>query len=96
MCKSVPNKKYVNKEKVANFSDTKFYEARASSVLLNLLVISTTTLNYGPSDWSRTSGLLNPIQARYQTAPHPEIHYNNIIHHETIYVKDFFYFLGLL
>ena len=26
----------------------------------------------GPSDWSRTSGLLNPIQARYQTAPHPE------------------------
>ena len=27
----------------------------------------------GPSDWIRTSGLLNPIQARYQTSPHPEI-----------------------
>ena len=28
----------------------------------------------GPSDWIRTSGLLNPIQARYQTSPHPDIH----------------------
>ena len=28
---------------------------------------------FGPSDWSRTSGLLNPIQARYQTAPHPVV-----------------------
>ena len=27
----------------------------------------------GPSDWIRTSGLLNPIQARYQTSPHPEV-----------------------
>ena len=27
---------------------------------------------YGPSDWIRTSGLLNPIQARYQTSPHPD------------------------
>ena len=26
----------------------------------------------GPSDWIRTSGLLNPIQARYQTSPHPD------------------------
>ena len=26
----------------------------------------------GPSDWNRTSGLLNPIQARYQSAPHPD------------------------
>ena len=31
-----------------------------------------TFLFLGPSDWSRTSGLLNPIQARYQTAPHPD------------------------
>ena len=30
-------------------------------------------LSFGPSDWIRTSGLLNPIQARYQTSPHPEI-----------------------
>ena len=28
---------------------------------------------FGPSDWSRTSGLLNPIQARYQTALHPDV-----------------------
>ena len=28
---------------------------------------------FGPSDWIRTSGLLNPIQARYQTSPNPEI-----------------------
>ena len=27
---------------------------------------------YGPSDRSRTCGLLNPIQARYQTALHPD------------------------
>ena len=32
-----------------------------------------TGLFRGPSDWSRTSGLLNPIQARYQTAPHPDL-----------------------
>jgi hypothetical protein len=31
---------------------------------------------HGPSDWSRTSGLLNPIQARYQTAPHPVVHFS--------------------
>ena len=30
--------------------------------------------SFGPSDWIRTSGLLNPIQARYQTSPHPDIH----------------------
>ena len=29
--------------------------------------------SFGPSDWIRTSGLLNPIQARYQTSPHPDI-----------------------
>ncbi len=30
-------------------------------------------LSFGPSDWIRTSGLLNPIQARYQTSPHPVV-----------------------
>ncbi len=30
----------------------------------------------GPSDWNRTSGLLNPIQARYQSAPHPDFDIN--------------------
>ena len=28
---------------------------------------------FGPSDRSRTCGLLNPIQARYQAALHPEL-----------------------
>ena len=28
---------------------------------------------FGPSVEIRTQGLLNPIQARYQTSPHPEI-----------------------
>ena len=28
---------------------------------------------FGPSVEIRTRGLLNPIQARYQTSPHPEI-----------------------
>ena len=28
---------------------------------------------YGPSVEIRTRGLLNPIQARYQTSPHPDI-----------------------
>ena len=28
--------------------------------------------NFGPSVEIRTRGLLNPIQARYQTSPHPE------------------------
>ena len=31
----------------------------------------------GPSDRSRTCGLLNPIQARYQSALHPEIFSNS-------------------
>lgn len=36
------------------------------------------TFSIGPSDWIRTSGLLNPIQARYQTSPHPVISLNRI------------------
>ena len=30
--------------------------------------------HYGPSVEIRTQGLLNPIQARYQTSPHPDFH----------------------
>ena len=29
--------------------------------------------SFGPSVEIRTQGLLNPIQARYQTSPHPDI-----------------------
>ena len=32
-----------------------------------------TTVFHGPSVEIRTRGLLNPIQARYQTSPHPDI-----------------------
>ena len=32
--------------------------------------------HFGPSDRSRTCGLLNPIQALYQTEPHPDNLYN--------------------
>ena len=31
-------------------------------------------LSFGPSAEIRTQGLLNPIQARYQTSPHPDLH----------------------
>ena len=30
-------------------------------------------VNFGPSVEIRTRGLLNPIQARYQTSPHPDM-----------------------
>ena len=35
-------------------------------------VFTSKTPVFGPSDWIRTSGLLNPIQARYQTSLHPD------------------------
>ena len=34
---------------------------------------ATSTSFYGPSVEIRTRGLLNPIQARYQTSPHPDM-----------------------
>ena len=37
------------------------------------VTLAVTGLFFGPSDWNRTSGLLNPIQARYQTSPHPDM-----------------------
>ena len=43
----------------------------------------------GPSDWSRTSGLLNPIQARYQTAPHPEISQRLLYHSKKCFASHF-------
>ncbi len=43
----------------------------------NKKATSQKTDGFGPSGESRTHGLLNPIQARYQTALHPDndIHY---------------------
>ena len=52
----------------------------------------------GPSDWIRTSGLLNPIQARYQTSPHPDMSYLvaslSMIAHFPQTCKPFFHFSG--
>ena len=42
---------------------------KAESVRTRLLLFLTAI--FGPSGESRTHGLLNPIQARYQTALHP-------------------------
>ena len=39
----------------------------------NKKAISQKTDGFGPSGESRTHGLLNPIQARYQTALHPDV-----------------------
>ena len=46
-------------------------ETRMNTKKIGVTSISSPLL--GPSDWSRTSGLLNPIQARYQSALHPEM-----------------------
>ena len=40
-------------------------------ILSDLTLLLTLTAIFGPSGESRTHGLLNPIQARYQTALHP-------------------------
>ena len=54
---------------------------------------------FGPSYWIRTSGLLNPIQARYQTSPHPDICFcrwgvspvdSHILSHASANVNTFF------
>ena len=52
---------------------------------------------YGPSVEIRTRGLLNPIQARYQTSPHPDILFaalgdSDILPHNFRKCKHYFYF----
>ena len=46
---------------------------RSSSIVFDYGISQTSLFFFGPSDRSRTCGLLNPIQARYQSALHPEI-----------------------
>ena len=56
---------------------------------------------FGPSVEIRTQGLLNPIQARYQTSPHPDIHLpvRQLIYNSTLFsilqplIFDFFIFV---
>ena len=47
---------------------------------------------FGPSVEIRTRGLLNPIQARYQTSPHPDasVDCQNILAHRLKKSKYFF------
>lgn len=53
---------------------------------------------FGPSAEIRTQGLLNPIQARYQTSPHPDMSYLvaslSMIAHFPQTCKPFFHFSG--
>ena len=42
---------------------------------------------FGPSGESRTHGLLNPIQARYQTALHPDVTLGDINNYSTFRFK---------
>ena len=55
---------------------------------------------YGLGERIRTSGLLNPIQARYQTALHPDIRLrfpsatDRIIHLNAVFVKGIGEFIG--
>ena len=44
-----------------------------ATALYNKKAIDHSIDGFGPSGESRTHGLLNPIQARYQTALHPDV-----------------------
>ena len=46
-------------------------KTKKRQILSDLTLLLTLTAIFGPSGESRTHGLLNPIQARYQTALHP-------------------------
>ena len=46
------------------------------NIYLEVIIYKLLNTKNGPSDWNRTSGLLNPIQARYQSAPHPDFDTN--------------------
>ena len=56
-------------------SDCIIYQIDFCKILVKRILAK--TLNSGPSDRNRTCGLLNPIQARYQTAPHPVMNFNS-------------------
>ena len=57
----INNRKYVEKRNIPE--KTRYNNKKATSQK---------TDGFGPSGESRTHGLLNPIQARYQTALHPD------------------------
>ena len=55
-------------------------------ILSDLTLLLTLTAIFGPSGESRTHGLLNPIQARYQTALHPV---NRAVSNQLYYYSGF-------
>ena len=55
-------------------------------ILSDLTLLLTLTAIFGPSGESRTHGLLNPIQARYQTALHPV---NQAVSNQLYYYSGF-------
>ena len=56
----------------ARVSSSFFYFLLSTFYSLLLYHFSPKAKN-GRDDWIRTSDLLNPIQARYQTAPRPDL-----------------------
>ena len=55
----------------ASVAAIKAVKNKKRQILSDLTLLLTLTAIFGPSGESRTHGLLNPIQARYQTALHP-------------------------
>ena len=52
-----------------------------TDLIKKVFVTSVMNTRYGLGERIRTSGLLNPIQARYQTAPHPDAYAQAICYH---------------
>ena len=50
---------------------------------------------FGPSVEIRTRGLLNPIQARYQTSPHPDLIAKRLKYNSTTDIKNQVLFFNL-
>ena len=67
-CSETPIKIYGSKEEIRARKSPETVDAPGFAPDASIPV----TL-YGPSVEIRTRGLLNPIQARYQTSPHPDI-----------------------
>ena len=61
-------------------------KTKKRQILSDLTLLLTLTAIFGPSGESRTHGLLNPIQARYQTALHPV---NRAVSNQLYYYSGF-------
>ena len=61
-------------------------KTKKRQILSDLTLLLNLTAIFGPSGESRTHGLLNPIQARYQTALHPV---NRAVSNQLYYYSGF-------